>query len=177
MQTNLPAPRIRPTALEDIPSLRAMQAASWRATYPNDAAGVTTDWVLRRTALWVTSEGYEKSRQHFKDVLNNQHHQHLVAVVQDKVVGLVHASKIGGKHSLEALYVDSHYYGSGVAQQLMDRAMEWLGGAMPVSLEVASYNQRAIRYYEKNGFKKVESSRHLFADTIPVIEMRKEAEL
>jgi len=42
-------------------------------------------------------------------------------------------------------------------------------------LEVATYNHRAIRFYEKYGFVVVEGTEHLYRDKIPVIMMKRES--
>jgi ribosomal protein S18 acetylase RimI-like enzyme len=49
---------------------------------------------------------------------------------------------------LYALYVLSDYYGVGVGQALLDRAL----GGRPAQLWVAKENGRARRFYAKNGF-------------------------
>jgi ribosomal protein S18 acetylase RimI-like enzyme len=49
--------------------------------------------------------------------------------------------------------------------------MEWIGDGSDVVLEVVSYNQRAIRFYEKFGFEKVGESEHMYRDKMPVMTM------
>lgn len=58
-----------------------------------------------------------------------------------------------------ALYVLSEYYGQGVGAALTDEAMRLLGKRRRVRLEVLADNARAIRFYEKYGFRKSGRSR------------------
>ena len=55
------------------------------------------------------------------------------------------------------LYVDRPWHGSGVAQRLMDAALAdaVARGAVGAWLGVWEHNVRAVRFYEKNGFRDV----------------------
>lgn len=52
-----------------------------------------------------------------------------------------------------ALYILSEYYGTGLGRRLMSAALERLAGYTRVALWVLEDNKRAIRFYEKCGFK------------------------
>lgn len=52
-----------------------------------------------------------------------------------------------------AMYVLSEYYGKGVGQLLMEAALERLKGYRQIRLWVLKENGRAIRFYEKCGFR------------------------
>ncbi len=49
--------------------------------------------------------------------------------------------------------VGPKYHGTGVAQALMAQALQHIGSAREVHLTVIHYNARAIRFYEKCGFR------------------------
>lgn len=55
------------------------------------------------------------------------------------------------------------------------QALEWVGSA-DTTLTVASYNERAIRFYQKNGFEIVRDSEHTYAGTMPVVRMIRKGE-
>ena len=55
------------------------------------------------------------------------------------------------------------------------QALEWVGSA-DTTLTVASYNERAIRFYQKNGFEIVKDSEHTYAGTMPVVRMIRKGE-
>lgn len=166
---------IRATTADDIVVLRHMHAKSWLATYPNDNAGISYDWVKEETDSWLTEKGLAKSREHFKNIFDSPEHLHQIAVDDEgKVIGLVHVLNQDGHKHLGALYVDEAYHGMGLAQQLMERANQWIGDEA-VDLEVVTYNKRAIRFYEKQGFEKVEGENELFKGRIPNSTMARSA--
>ena len=166
-----PKPEIRRTTFDDIPSMRAMHAQSWRDTYPNESAGVSKEWIEERTAAWLTPERLEESKTFMKDALTSPFHFHHVAVAGDQVVGMIHASSSATRHRLEALYIDKKYQGTGLAQELMAEFLKWSVAEKPIILELVEYNARAQAFYEKFGFEVDEASEHLFVDKIPVVNM------
>ena len=97
-----------------------------------------------------------------------------IAEFDGKIVGFIHiTTKQDGRKHLEAIYTSPETFGTGVGQELMEQANVWIGDS-PATLEVATYNERAIRFYEKNGFKKIEGSDHFYAEKMPVIDMIRE---
>lgn len=162
---------IREASQGDILQIRTMHARSWLVAYPNDEFGVSEDWVKERVAGWTTEEGIKKSREHFRGIFGNPEHFYRIAELGGEVVGLVHAMTGDSKQQLAALYVDESQYGNGLAQKLMDLALGWFDPARPIGLEVASYNARAIRFYEKYDFQIEDGSEHSFAEKIPVVNM------
>jgi ribosomal protein S18 acetylase RimI-like enzyme len=164
-------PEIVVTIPEDVPALRAMQAAVWNDTYPNSDVGISEEWVKEETASWLTPESLDASIEFLGKVFRNPQHFHRIAKVGDDVVALVHASDEEDDQIFEALYIDSHHRGTGLAQELMAQVLGWLDLTKPTSLEVATYNDRAIAFYRKYGFELVEGSEVMFKEKIPVIKM------
>lgn len=167
---------IRDTTFDDIPKLRVMHGAAWREAYPSPENGVSREWVEERTAGWVTPEGIERSKAHFKDIFGHSDHLHKVAVDDDEIIGLVHIFKKGKGYHLAALYIDKNHYGTGLAQKMMNLALDWSGRGQLIDLEVATYNGRAKAFYRKYGFEEIHGTESLFADTIPVITMERKGE-
>ena len=75
----------------------------------------------------------------------------------DRVVGFVCTGDRGeeapGVGEVFALYVLAEYYGSGLGQRLMQAGLEALGDYPEICLWVLKGNARAIRFYEKCGFR------------------------
>jgi ribosomal protein S18 acetylase RimI-like enzyme len=66
--------------------------------------------------------------------------------------------------------------GTGIADELMRLCLEFVHG-LPITLEVADYNARAIRYYERHGFsRKTRSQPKMFHEKIPIITMQRPAD-
>ena len=80
----------------------------------------------------------------------------LVAKDGDRVVGFVgyghHGPEDPDTGEVFALYVLPEYQGRGVGQRLMDAAFEKLSACPRLCLWAVKGNDRAIRFYEKNGF-------------------------
>ncbi|MBO4452735.1 MAG: GNAT family N-acetyltransferase, partial [Clostridia bacterium] len=66
--------------------------------------------------------------------------------------GLTPEDSVNG--GIVALYVLSEYYGKGVGLMLMNAAMEKLSACPKVGVWVLTENKRAIRFYEKCGFRR-----------------------
>jgi ribosomal protein S18 acetylase RimI-like enzyme len=172
----IPQFRIRKGLPEDAASARAMQAESWLATYPNEEAGVSYEWVKNLTDSWLTTEKLAQSRQIFTDAINDPSMFYRLAERDGRVVGFVHAAtNDDGTKELEAIYTSPETFGSGLGQQLMSVANEWIGDS-DTTLKVARYNIRAIRFYEKNGFRVVEGTEELYKEMIPIITMKREGD-
>jgi len=170
-------PVIQVPKLDDVESYRKMYAASWMDTYPNAEAGVPLGWVKEHTDGWLTPEALDDSRKKVEIVLADKDRQFLyVAKVGDESVGMVHSSSIGGHQRLEALYVDKRYHGKGLGQELLDMALAKLDPSKSIVLEVLAYNERAQRFYQKNGFAAIPGSEHIYKDVLPCIKMIRQGE-
>lgn len=166
----MPQYQIREATMDDIENIRRMHAQSWLDTYPNEKAGISYEWVKEATDTWLTPEGLEKSREHFRGVFGNPDHFYRIATDGDRVIGLVHGLEQDGHKHLGALYVDKGYHGTGVAQRLMDQVDTWFGDD-EVDLEVVAYNERAKAFYRKYGFVESDKVNELFEGRLPNVTM------
>ena len=172
----IPQFTIREGRSDDVVASRTMLAESWLATYPNEAAGVPYEWVKNLTDSWLTADKLDQSRQILTDVINDPSIFYRLAESDGKVIGFVHAAtNDDGTKELEAIYTSPETFGSGLGQQLMDVANEWIGDK-DTALKVATYNERAIRFYEKNGFQAVEGPEELYKEMIPIITMKRKGD-
>jgi len=156
---------------DDVEAIRRMQARSWRDTYRNDKLGVTEQWLEEETARWLTVSELNKSKKFLGSCFEDPSQFYRVAKQLDEVVGLIHVStkKDGLKH-LWGLYTAKETHGTGLAQQLMLLADNWIDGAT-VDLGVAAYNERAKAFYRKHGFEELPDKTELFRNKIPAITM------
>ena len=115
---------------------------SWHEAYPGM---ISRDYLDR-----FTLERAEKMAFSWTDTL-------IVAKDGDRVVGFVGYGDRGeeapGIGEIFALYVLSEYYGTGVARALMEAGLAQLRDYPEVCLWVLKENGRAIRFYEKCGFR------------------------
>jgi ribosomal protein S18 acetylase RimI-like enzyme len=164
------------TSAEEVIPARHMQAASWRATYPNEEAGVSEEWVNARTSAWLHPDRLKQSIEILDGIIKDPTQFYRIAEANGEVIGFIHlTTKEDSSKYLEALYTSPNTFGAGVGAKLMQAADEWIGGNT-ATLEVATYNQRARRFYEKHGFHEIPGSDHFYAETMPTIYMIREGE-
>ena len=171
-----------------------MQLLSWHQTYPSAERGIDAQWIDEQMAP-RTSPAADDFRRGLIAAQRTNPGGTLYRVARNgpEIVGFVHASRtastastsaaaeaaaVGGRDSgdigretatLEALYLLRQHQGSGLADHLMAVVLDWLGD-QAMRLEVASYNARAIRFYQRHGFR-LTAETAMFRDRIPIIAM------
>ena len=114
----------------------------WQVTYPG--------LVSREYLDKLTLEKVEGMAFSWRDNI-------LVAKDGDRVIGFVgyghHGPEDPETGEVFALYVLPEYQGTGVGQRLMDAALDKLSACPRLCLWAVKGNGRAIRFYEKNGFR------------------------
>jgi ribosomal protein S18 acetylase RimI-like enzyme len=163
---------VRPT-LDDVEKYRHVQGQEWLKVYPNDEANVSFEWVDAQVKAMLSEKALAVSRNRVRSLLQDNQHNFLYVAKDDDgaVYGMVYGIERDKKQELMAIYVDSDYHGTGVGQQLLDKVCKKFDAAEPILVEVADYNDRAIKFYQKNGFVAVPDSNHLFEENIPSIYM------
>ena len=68
-------------------------------------------------------------------------------------------------------YVDKAWHGKGVGAALMERILDWVGPGRDVELHVATYNERARRFYKRWGFVETPGSEALSDGLIEGVTM------
>ena len=116
--------------------LLALWVASWRATYPEIAFETRCAWLLDRLA-----------------VMETQGAQTLCLWDEDDkaLLGFVTIDPVSGW--LDQICVHPERFGGGVGAALIAAARERSPGL--VRLDVNADNYRAIRFYEREGFKRI----------------------
>lgn len=157
----------------DAVDIRTLQAKSWLDTYPNEAFAVSFDFIKERTDQWLLPDNLEESKKLIGRNVIDPTQFYRIAKLDTDIVGFVHVStKESGAKYIEAIYTDPETLGTGLGGMLMASAEEWIGDD-DVTLEVASYNDRAIQFYEKRGYEKVEGSETIFTEIIPIFTMKR----
>ncbi len=134
---------IKPMKTEDeIKGKAFVHWKCWQETYP----GLVSQEYLDKFTL-------EKSEERaflWRDNI-------LVAKEGDRVIGFVgyggHGPEEPDMGEVFALYVLPEYHGTGVGRQLMDAALEKLAAYPKICLWAVKGNGRAVRFYEKCGFR------------------------
>jgi ribosomal protein S18 acetylase RimI-like enzyme len=116
-------------------------------TYVNDKYGITEDGINFR--FNNMDQRVINIRQQFGD----PSYKKWVAEVGGKIVGYCGAERLPGTNHLGGFYIIEGYQSQGLGSQLIREALDWLGYQKPIKLGVAAFNEKAIRFYEKFGFK------------------------
>ena len=145
---------IRTAVPEDIKAIRHVQKITWLATYPNSDFGIS----IKDIESKFPQENSPEEMTQIKRIAQRYQDKNTktwVAENQDKtIIGFCVATKKQDHNQISAIYVLPSQQRRGVGQLLMKKALDWFDSQKQVSLNVVSYNQNAITFYHKFGFKK-----------------------
>jgi ribosomal protein S18 acetylase RimI-like enzyme len=168
--------RILDPTLEDAAAIGAMHLQSWIETYQNPKLGIDEAWIRKNVGYVSEESGTNFRRQIITEIESGERPQ-FYKIVKDEagqIVGFGHAKREkDGSPRIDALYVLKSAQGTGLGSELMDQMLAWTGEGQPVDLQVVSYNDHAIEFYKKRGFKVVEGSEEKWKDGVTVIRMIK----
>lgn len=171
---------VRPSRPGDAAGILDARESAWLETYPNEQFGITRD-AIKRYFLSRGSHDERAERQRTRTKELDDKMCEWVAEADGRVVGWcvakVESEDIG---RLQAIYVSPEAQGRGVGGKLIKQAFTWLGDR-DVLVNVASYNNGAIGFYEKYGFVKTGSPVNSFTErpnpnrpNIPEVEMKRQ---
>ena len=128
--------------MENDPEIRGKAYVHWSCWHEAYAGVVSAEYLEK-----LTLEKCEQMAFQWRDTI-------LVAKDGERVVGFAgYGEAAPDAGELFALYVLKAYRGTGVAQSLMQAALEQLSSYPKIGLWVLKENPRAIRFYEKCGFR------------------------
>ncbi len=164
--------------LDDVRGISAVQEETWLATYPNEEHGITREDILAENFYSAERVGSRR------EVIGNPNSLAKFWVAKDgaTVVGYCSAERSEECNKIRSLYVLPNFHGQGIGTRLIEQALQYSDKTKPTKLTVAVYNDNAISFYEKFGFKKGNllptNSIDVFPSgkDIPEIEMIRDAE-
>lgn len=142
---------ISPVSPEDAEGVYAVFRNTWLDTYPSLEHNITTEDILSKYPEDKKEETLKSWRKFYSGITPDSYTQVWVAKNQDKVVGVMTIDK-DTPIRIGALYVLPEFQGYGIGKMLMEQALAYIGHA-DAQLNVATYNARAIGFYEKYGFR------------------------
>ena len=164
--------------INDLSQIFELQQETWLDTYPNKAEGLRIEDIQSRF-IGLSEEEKEQQQERYQQRLDDLNILFILAKHNQKVVGYCEASKRDEQHRIYGIYVSPKYQRQGIGGKLISNAFSWLGDEQPISLNVASYNKKAINFYKKHGFTQTGKTVQDPAGTlpsgavIPEIEMKK----
>jgi ribosomal protein S18 acetylase RimI-like enzyme len=141
---------IRLANVDDTRQIARVQHVTWLATYPNEEHGITVADIE-----WKNFEGPERLARWERRLRECGESSNVWVATNKKreVLGFCWSEKSDHLAEIRAMYVLPEYQGMGIGYQLIAKALAWLGSDVSVSVGVASYNTKAIVFYEKQGFR------------------------
>lgn len=146
---------VRNAELGDVENLTVLKQQVWISTYAVD--GIRTEF-----SSYVLSAF---TPDNIKRILLSNDYLTLVAEQDNHIVGCVEMNlhpensiaEVKGMPEITVLYVLERFCGMGVGQKLLNTAFDLLKdkGYASAWLSVLYSNERALKFYNKNGFKDV----------------------
>lgn len=141
---------IRLATNQDIGGIIAIEKSCWLDIYPNINEITTEDIENRFDAQNFLSSRTEEIRNEIGELSDKR----FVVIEDDKqIVGYARGWKLDEFNDLVEIYVLKEFRGKGLGRLLLADMFSWFDKSKPIILEVAEYNNSAIKFYEKLGFK------------------------
>lgn len=115
----------------------------------------------------ITDDEIDK---YFQNILKNKHNYYYLITINNKVVGNISlVKKEKGWYETQIIIGDKKYQNKGYGQKIMKRFIKKFKkkGILQIYLEVRPSNIRAIKSYEKCGFKKIKFIKHIKNKYLP----------
>lgn len=138
---------------QDVLGIRNVQKITWIDTYPSKELGITKKDIESQFNKDNTVQG-RKQIEKWKKRYSDKNEHRWVARDTNQIVGFCVAGKERHRNRIYAIYVLPDFQGMGLGRELLQKALNWLGGAKDIYINVASYNTKTINFYEKFGFVK-----------------------
>lgn len=142
--------QIRKITPDDILALHKIYFLAWLDTYPNDEFHITKEDIIYKYEQRLTPEKIREGRERILRTTENE--LKLLLEYKGDVVALCNVVKEQTHNQLQAIYVLPGYQGLGFGSALWFEANKFLDANKKTIVHVASYNNRAIGFYEKLGF-------------------------
>ncbi len=123
---------------------------AWLQTHANKKAGITRSDIRHYFKKDFTPEGLLKR---WEKMQNNPENKVFVAIEDDVLVGMMIIVEHANDNQLKAIQIMPEYQGKGIGSLLWKKALEELNNKKKWIVQCAIYNTRAIKIYEKWGFK------------------------
>ena len=170
--------KIRDALPADSEAADQVRYQSWLVTYPNTELNITVEDIKERLKEQLSPEGIKKRQARIIEF--QEKGRYVVAEVEGRIVGFCWLIRYPEKNQLRGMYVLPGYQGKGVGKALWQEAKQAIDPEKETYVEVATYNESAIGFYSKLGFK--DTGRRFTEEgltmkngaTIPEMEMKLE---
>ncbi|MCL4437545.1 GNAT family N-acetyltransferase [Patescibacteria group bacterium] len=146
--------KISEAKIKDIPGILNIQEIVWVELYENKKLGIYKKDIVE--SMRPKSEDIKKIWKRVIRTRRDSEGKSKTWIVKDKnkIVGFSYAVKKPARGEIRSIYMLPKYQGKGIGKSLMISMIDWLGGKKPITLEVANYAKKTIKFYKKLGFEK-----------------------
>ncbi|MFE7429725.1 MULTISPECIES: GNAT family N-acetyltransferase [unclassified Streptomyces] len=157
----------------DAASLGPLLLKIWLQTYPNEAVGIDETWIRQHRGASATAEGIAQWRE-FIGAAKQRPDLLFCRVVRCKaeIVGFL-CGRRDEVVTLGPMYLLNEAQGQGVGGRMMSEFLTWAESS-PIRLWVTEYNERAVRFYERYGFKAT-GEREIWRGKLPNVRMTRDS--
>ncbi|MEU7897451.1 GNAT family N-acetyltransferase [Nonomuraea sp. NPDC049152] len=153
----------------DAEAVGRMVLRAWLQTYPNEEAGIDENWIREHRGSTATAEGVAQWREFIEEAKRWPDLLFCRVVRSEAEIVGVLCGRRDEMVSLGPMYLLNEAQGQGIGDELMSEFLAWAGDA-PIHLWVTEYNERAIRFYQRYGFK-ITGERELWRGKLPNVRM------
>lgn len=155
---------------EDAESLGQVQLAAWLQTYPHAESGIDESWIREQRGSSATAEGSARWREFIREA-ERRPDLLFCRVVRagSGIAGFLCGRRDDEAVTLGPMYLLDEAQGAGLGGRMMSEFLAWAGSA-PMLLWVTEYNERAIRFYERHGFRAT-AEREMWRGRLPNVRM------
>ncbi len=152
--------RITPVWAGDSYGLASLRAATWPDIYANKAAGITPEFCKEMAAAFTTDQRLADEEKRIAHAAQEPSHFRRAARHGAQIVGQIegHSMRSGFQGILQLAVLEQYRGvlqagGITVGQMLLNSFIEWCDPRREIDVVVPEYNDRALRFYERNGFE------------------------
>ena len=142
---------IRKAVWDDFMSIHNILFTAWLDTYPNKEFNISKDDIEFNFQQKLLPEEIAKAK--IKNYKNSASAIKLILDFSGSAVGFCRAEEKEKYNQLQAIYVLPECHGMGFGYALWQEAKKIFNPQKDTIVHVASYNQKAINFYEKLGFE------------------------
>ena len=140
---------VRTASSEDLTVISAMLTETWHDTYDSIYGH---DKVTELTTAWHSVDS-------LKQRLTKPRSEFIVTDDGAEISGMAYVSQVDNETAmLHQLYVRPPQQGQGLGEKLLIEAEACFPDVRKIRLEVEEANNRAIKFYQNNGFKQVDTT-------------------
>lgn len=143
---------IRNASEDDAIAIQNVFYKTWLETYPNKEIGITIEDIEE---TFKDSFSDEKINNYKERIKNPPSNSKLLVAVDDETNIVIAISRIfirENYNQLQTIYVLPEYQGKGVGKALWSGALQYFDKEKDIVVQVATYNTKAISFYESLGF-------------------------